>query len=412
VCRKKTPKSYGHLRVSELKEAEATIIQNVQETEFLRVDPKSRIASLSPILDEKGLLRVGGRPRHATISYDKKHPILLPRHSRLTEMIIINKHRELQHAGPQLLLAVLQRQYWIVRGRDANRFLLNKCITCHRQRATNMSQITGDLPSLRVTANPPFYCTGVDYAGPFNLKTEAVRSKVTFKADTCIFVCFSTRAIHIEIASSLSTSAFLAALKRFVSRRSCPVEIFSDFGTNFVGAAKEWKDFQTFISSAAFNNKVTNVMSTKGIQWHFNPPSAPHFGGLWEAGVNSVKFHLHRVLGGARLTYEGMSTLMWQIEASLNSRPLTSVSSSPDDLAALTPGHFLVGNSLTAVLEPDLLDLKTGRLDRWQLVQQMRQQFWNHWSNEYISRLLQRTKWLEQRSIPSVGDLTIIKDDQ
>jgi hypothetical protein len=422
VCRKSVQRGFGHLRVSELRAAEQIIIRCVQEIDFYdeinslqknkQVDSKSKIANLLPILDENGILRVGGRLRHAPISNDRKHPILLPRHSKLTELIIINKHRELQHAGPQLLLAVLQRRYWIVRGKDAIRFLTQKCVICHRNRATSLSQVMGDLPSARVTPTPAFHSCGVDYAGPFLLKPEAIRSKTTFKAYLCIFVCFSTRAIHLEIASSLSTSAFLAAFKRFVSRRNCPAKMFSDNGTNFVGAAKELKEFYGFLQSQPFNNKVATEMSKKGIEWNFNPPSAPHFGGLWEAGVKSVKFHLHRVLGAARLTYEEMSTLMCQIEASLNSRPLTPVSTNPDDLAALTPSHFLTGTPMTAVPEPDLLDVKTGRLDRWQLVQQMRQQFWNRWSNEYISRLQQRPKWLKQRTVPQVGDLSIIKDDR
>jgi hypothetical protein len=117
----------------------------------------------------------------------------------------------------------------------------------------------------------------VDYAGAFLLKTEAPRSKITFKAYLCILVCFSTRAIHIEIASSLSTSAFMAALKRFVSRGNCPAEIYSDCETKFVGAAKELNEF---IKSKEFNNKVSSLMSCRGIQWKFNPASAPHFGGL------------------------------------------------------------------------------------------------------------------------------------
>jgi hypothetical protein len=343
VCRNEIPRNHGYLRVKELQQAEHLIIRSIQRNEFheeikhlesgQQVPEKSQISTKS----RKSQSQKGGRLRHSSFSYNQKHPILLPRHSKFTEMVILCKHKELQHAGTQLLLSTLQRQYWIVRGRDAVRFLIRKCVICHRHRANFLNQIMGDLPAARVTPNPAFYCSGVDYAGPFLLTTEAPRSKTTFKAYLCIFVCFSTRAIHIEIASSLSTSAFMAALKRFVSRRNCPAEIYSDCGTNFVGAAKELNEFQSFIKSKAFNNKVSSLMSVKGIQWNFNSPSAPHFGGLWEAGVKSIKYHLHRVFGAARLSYEELSTLTCQIESTLNSTPLTPVSSSPDDLVALTP---------------------------------------------------------------------------
>jgi hypothetical protein len=125
-----------------------------------------------------------------------------------------------------------------------------------------------------------------------------------------------------------------------------------------------------------------------------------------------VKHHLHRVLGPSCPTYEELSTLIIQIEACLNSRPLTAISSSPDDLNALTPGHFLTGAALNAVPEADLLPLKTGRLDRWQMIQQMHQQFWTRWANEYVTRLQNRPKWLQQRSNIQQDDLVIIKDEK
>jgi hypothetical protein len=368
---------------------------------------KSKILSLNPFVDPQGLLRVGGRLRHAPISFDKKHPILLPRQSELTTLIVRSFHLENCHAGSQLLYAVIQQQFWIIRGQDLCRFIAKRCVKCTRLAATTLQQFMGDLPSARVTASPPFNRCGIDYAGPISLKSDVPRSKVTFKGYLCLFVCFSTRAIHIEVVKSLSTEASLAALRRFSSRRNSPSDIFAYCGTNFTGAAKELKDVQKFLNKPEAIDQLTREMTTRGITWHFNPPGAPHFGGLWEAGVKSVK---HPLLGSATLTFEEMCTLTCQIEACLNSRPLTAISADPSDLQGLTPGHFLTGAPLNAVPEKSLMDLKTTHLDRWQLVQQMQQR--QRWSQEFITWLQQRPKWLKQRTQPRIDDLVVIKDER
>jgi len=186
----------------------------------------------------------------------------------------------------------------------------------------------------------------------------------------------------------------------------------SDCGTNFAGAANEMKEFISFIKSPITNNKMTFEMSKNAIKWHFNPAGAPHMGGLWEAGVKSVKYHLHRVIGNTRLTFEELSTTTAQIEACLNSRPLTPMSSDPNELMALTPGHFLIGCPLTALPEADVTTLKEGRLSRWQLVQQMTQHFWKRWSGEFIARMQQRPKWLKSNNDVRINSLVLIKDER
>jgi len=356
--------------------------------------PKSPVLSLNPFLDDLGILRVGGRLRHAAIPQDQKTPALLPRHSRLTELIITSTHKSHLHAGPNLVLAILQQRFWILRARDAVRFLVKKCVVCTRQTATVQQQFMADLPLHRVTPSAPFKRCGVDYAGPFLLRPNLQRSKVTIKAYLALFVCFSTRAFHLELVSSLSTEAFLATFRRFVSRRGLPSDVHSDCGTNFVGANRELKEMLELVKSTNHNNRVSSTLANDGINWHFNPPGAPHFGGLWEAGVKSVKYHLNRIVGNTRLTFEELATTITQVEACLNSRPITSFSSDPNDLSVLTSGHFLIGQPLVAVPEPDITTLPQNKLSRWQLVQTLQQQFWKRWSSEFLSRLQQRPKWL------------------
>jgi hypothetical protein len=411
----------GLLSLLELKMSLNLYIKQVQEVEFPEIQilkhqktlpAKSKLISMNPFLDKEGILRVGGRLKHSNLHPDQKNPILLPRRSKLTELIMHNEHILHLHAGPQLLHSVLNRKYWIIGARDALRLLVRRCVTCTRVRGETMKQLMGNLPEARVSPGRAFLKTGIDYAGPFILRPISPRSKITFKAYMAIFVCMSTRAVHLELVSSLSTESFISALNRFVSRRGKPSDLFSDCGTNFVGAAKEMKEFFELTKSQSHNAKVSAHLIENGTTWHFNPPGAPHFGGLWEAGVKSVKRHLRAVIGSTRLTFEELTTLLTQVEACLNSRPLTPISTDPNDLSVLTPGHFLVGDALTSMPEPDLTKEPVNRLSRWQLMKQMTQHFWKRWSQEYMSRLQQRPKWTQRRKDIRIKDIVTVKDDR
>ncbi|XP_039303527.1 uncharacterized protein LOC105196225 [Solenopsis invicta] len=182
-----------------------------------------------------------------------------------------------------------------------------------------------------------------------------------------------------------------------------------DCGTNFVGADAQLRAF--FTEGSQELRRILGRLATEQIQWRFNPPSAPHFGGIWEAAVKSLKHHLRRVLGDSTLTFEEMSTLLAQVEACLNSRPLQALSDDLEDLSALTPGHFLVGGPLTALPEPSLTELPVNRLTRWQLLQQMRDHFWERWSREYLHSLVHRPKWLKGVADYYVGRLCLIRSE-
>lgn len=269
----------------------------------------------------------------------------------------------------------------------------------------------GELPAARVTPSRPFLVCGVDYAGPVQIKANRFRNSKSSKAYIAVFVCFSTRAIHLELVSGLSSQDFIAAFRRFISRRGKCTDIYSDCGTNFVGANRELKQLLSQVQAPSHRLLLNQEFAIEGINWHFSPPSAPHFGGLWEAGVKSVKHHLRRILGESRLTFEEFYTTLCQIEACLNSRPLTAMSSDPSDLSALTPGHFLIGSAMTSIPEPNLDHAPVNRLDHYQRLQQLVQHFWKRWSTEYLARLQQRPKWCHRQHSPQIGDLVLVRDD-
>ncbi|XP_071580189.1 uncharacterized protein [Temnothorax nylanderi] len=244
---------------------------------------------------------------------------------------------------------------------------------------------------------------------PIHIRTTKGRGHRAHKAFIAVFVCLVTKAVHLEVVSDYTTEAFLAALRRFTARRGLYSDIYSDCGTNFIGADRALQNL--FRASSSDGRRIAHDVSIHGIRWHFNPPAAPHFGGLWEAAVKSTKFHLRRVIGETTLTFEEMATFLAQVEACLYSRPLQALSDDPDDVTALTPGHFLIGAPLLAAPEPSLGERPDNTLSRWQLVQRMRDHFWQRWSRECIQHLAPRPKWLSAEATPAVGSLCLIRSE-
>ncbi|XP_062534775.1 uncharacterized protein LOC134203952, partial [Armigeres subalbatus] len=297
---------------------------------------------LKPRLTLDGILRVGGRLENAHAPEASKHPIILSSKDPLSRLLCDHYHKALLHAGPQLMLSTLRQKYWILGGRDLTRSTYHQCVKCFRTKPQLIQQSTADLPTSRVTPARPFSISGVDYCGPVFLKSP-VRNRSPTKAYIAIFVCFSTRAVHIELVSDLSTPAFLSALRRFVARRGRICELHSDNGTAFKGAANVLhRIYEMLKLNDSDRESITNWCAEQEIQWKFIPPRAPHFGGLWEAAVKSCKHHLLREIGQTSISWEDMTTLLAQIEMCLNSRPLTPLPTDPADLKYLPQAIFLL----------------------------------------------------------------------
>ncbi|XP_059217672.1 uncharacterized protein LOC131994802 [Stomoxys calcitrans] len=265
----------------------------------------SKLYSLAPIIDEFGLIRVGGRLQNSTLDFDARHPIILPK-----------KH-------------------------------------------------------------------------PFT----------------------ASMATHLEVVQDLSTPSFLCSLRRFVATRGKPKTIWSDNASNFVGAKNELDELKQMFSRQSHLNAIHDQCLDDGIDWKFIPPRSPHFGGLWEAAVKSAKFHFYRAVGLNKLTFDELRTLVCQISAILNSRPLCPLSEDPEDLDVLTPGHFLVGGPLISIPEPNMSWINFGRLNSWQKVSELQQIFWRKWSTSYLTLLQERSKWQAQSDNISVGAMVVIKDE-
>lgn len=374
------------------------------------VTNKSSLRLLSPFIDADGLIRVGGRLRLSDAPYNVKHQIVIPGFHPFTHLLLKHHHRKFVHGGIEMTLSVVRDEFWPLNGRKAVRSVIRKCYECSRANPQPIQQPIGQLPIARVTANEAFACTGVDYCGPIFLKPTH-RKAAARKSYICIFVCMSTKAVHLELVSDLSTAAFLMALDRFVWRRNKPQHLYSDNGTNFIGAKNELHALYTMLQPGPENNKIVKRLAEDSIQWHLIPPRAPNFGGLWEAAVKVAKTHLVRQLGSSLLSFEEMSTVLIKIEGCMNSRPLLPLSSDPNDLAALTPAHFLVRNMIRPLPEADIRNVPFNRLSQYQKLQKHSQVFWHRWRNEYLKELNLQYRTNPKRYQLSIGDVVIVKDD-
>ncbi|XP_039309110.1 uncharacterized protein LOC105208245 [Solenopsis invicta] len=373
--------------------------------------PKSSaLLRLSPFLDGRGLLRVGGRLQQSLLNYSEQHPLIIPKKSPLTDLLIADAHAKTLHGGTQITLSYIRKTYWIVGGRVPVKTFILRCVTCARFRQERARQLMGQLPIERVTPSRPFTHTGIDYAGPFTVKTWKGKNTGTYKAYIALFVCYSSSAVHLELVTDYTADTFIAAFKRFTARRGICTTLSSDCGTNLKGANSELR--RLFTQATKESDRLAILLAKDGTEWKFNPPAAPHFGGKWEAGVKSVKFHLNRVVGNALLTYEEFITLLTQIEAVLNSRPLSPLSEDPEDLAPLTPGHLLMGCAPTVIPEPSIELTKTSHLSRWQLIRQMLESFWTRWSKECLQRYYARYKWNKPTPSLREGTLVLVVDER
>ncbi|XP_062557002.1 uncharacterized protein LOC134221844 [Armigeres subalbatus] len=312
----------GYLTTAELKEAENILIRRVQKEAFAdelkalsakkMIPSKSPLRWFNPYLDEDEILRVGGRLKQSDESEDTKHPAVLQARHQFTRLVLLHYHLRLLHAGPQLLLSTVRLRFWPSGGRNVARHIVHQCQRCFRAKPHPVQQFMGDLPAARLKVARPFSKTDIDYFGPVYVRPAPRR--VAVKAYVCLFVCLCTKAVHLELVTDLSTEWFIQALIRFVSCRGPITELWSDNGTNFVGARNKLRELFILLRAKNHQEKITTECVNQDIRWIFSPPSGPHFGGLWEAAVRSAKHHILRVIGNEPVSIENMNTLLVQVQ--------------------------------------------------------------------------------------------------
>ncbi|GFR71744.1 Gypsy retrotransposon integrase-like protein 1 [Elysia marginata] len=387
----------GDLSTDELEEGKLRLLLWMQNdfyseeiSDLQRGSPVKRsssIAKLSPFLADNGLLRIKGRLDMAPLLYDEKHPILLPKcHASL--LLVKAQHDMMKHAGVNTLISTLRSKYWIVSVRALAKKVCRSCIHCQRQDKRPLDQTPSQLPEDRVKRSPPFSVVGVDHAGPLVCSDTGDK-----KMYILLFTCAVIRAVHIELVNSLSLEDFLMAFKRFSARRGQPSIIYSDNAQTFKGASKI----------------IQREMGLSKLVWKFSVPLAPWFGGFWERLIRSIKSSLRKTLGNKLVTRTLLETLLHEIEACINSRPLTYIEESG---MALTPSHFLIGRNspLLPVEVVDHCQDGDSLVSRHGLQREIIESFWQIWLEKYI-RNLPPLMQKKQNSNIKVGSVVLLREE-
>ncbi|XP_045495971.1 uncharacterized protein LOC123694550 [Colias croceus] len=394
---------FKNIESEHLRRAEELLVRVSQHDSFsseIANMEKGKLRALS-IEIEDGLLKIKSRISATEgITPTQSSPPVICGDHHIAKLYIEYVHRRLHHAGAEATINECRAKYWITRLRPITRSIVHKCIKCHRRRSAPATPPTGNLPQCRLAHHRrPFSYTGLDYFGPLTVTV----GRVTQKRYVSLFTCLTTRAVHLELANTLSTESAVMAIRRFIARRGCPTEIWSDNGTNLHGAEKELRH--------AIQDASHHEASMRAINWRFIPPGAPFMGGAWERLVRSVKTALYASLNQRHPREEILLTLLAEVEFTVNNRPLTHVSVNPEDPEALTPNHFLLlGPAMNpapgSFTNEDLIGRK-----QWRTAQRLADMFWERWLREYLPELQQRRDPHGRGKSPQIGDVVLIVDN-
>ncbi|XP_068750959.1 uncharacterized protein [Montipora capricornis] len=370
------------IAAKEIQCAEIKIVKYVQRRCFAGEVSSSKSSKLHKLnaFRVNGLLRVGERLRKAPIGEEAKYPILLPKSHHLTNLIVRHYHETSGHAGVEHVLSLTRERFWPINGRATVKKVVNSCFSCRKRYASPGIQKMTDLPTDRVQPDrPPFSHVGVDCFGPFVVKRGRADVKRYGIVYTCLTVCCKTRSSGV-----------------------------SDNGTNFAAGNRELRE-----AIEEWNEQQINkFMIQQNIKWVFNPSSASHQGGVWERCVRSIRRILSSLTQEQKLDDEALARLMCEIEAIVNSRPITKVSDDPRDLQPLTPNHLLLLRNGPQLPPGAFAGDEIYARRRWRQVQHLADTFWRRWTQEYLPQLQQRQKWFYKKRNLAVDDIVLIVDDR
>uniref|UniRef100_A0A2H1VMV3 SFRICE_041469 n=1 Tax=Spodoptera frugiperda TaxID=7108 RepID=A0A2H1VMV3_SPOFR len=410
-CKKRTSAIDGDM----MRRAERLLIMHSQRQTFAEdlenlkqkkpLDRKSKLLTLTPVIDEYGVLRVGSRIEQAPgISPETKYPVILDGRSHVAQLIVRHHHVKAAHGNQEVVVNNVKQHYWIIRLRPTIKHVTSKCMFCRIKKTLPQPPRMGNLPEARMAHfQRPFTFCGVDLFGPMEVTVQYRRREKRYGV---LFTCMTIRAIHIEVVSTLTTDAFIMALRRMAARRGWPQHMFSDNGTNLRGATNEIKKSISDLDEETLKGEAVKY----GTTWTFSPPASPHWGGAWERLIRCVKNSLKVVLKERAPRDEVLNTLLAEVEHMVNSRPLTHVSVEPHSDESLTPNHFLLGASSNLPTIGAYDDSDAYLRKQWRISQRLADLFWKRWVREVLPDMRPRTKWhLEQRPL-QVGDLVLIVD--
>ncbi|XP_055612945.1 uncharacterized protein LOC129759503, partial [Uranotaenia lowii] len=366
----------------------------------------SPLYKLSPYLDEYGVIRMNSRIGAApNTPFEAKYPIILPQQHRLTKLLIDSYHRRYLHGNNETVVNEMRQRFFISGLRTQVRKVGAECPTCIVEKAKPRPPMMAPLPRVRLTPFvKPFSFVGVDYFGPLLVK----QGRSLVKRWVVLFTCLTIRAVHLEIAHSLTTSSCILAFRRFIARRGSPVEIYSDNGTNFQGANNI-----LMIQLQQIHQACAVTFTNSNTRWNFNPPAAPHMGGSWERMVRSIKVAMERISKHPQNPCdEVLETVAMEAESIVNSRPLTYIPLETVNSEALTPNHFLMYGE-RGIIQPISLAEPEGTIlrDSWKLSRNLVDMFWNRWVREYLPTITRRTKWFTPVKPLEPGDLVLVVDE-
>ncbi|XP_062594607.1 uncharacterized protein LOC134256029 [Saccostrea cucullata] len=350
------------------RDSELVIIKETQKTFFLDdiyclqhkkpLQRDSSVLKLCPYLSEDGIMKVGGRLNLSVLSEELKNPIIIPKKSHVAKLIVQHFHEKSAHQGRHITEgAIRNKGYWIIGVKKLISSVIHKCVTCRRLRGKFESQRMADLPPDRITPGPPFSAVGVDTFGPWTIVTRKTRGgQAESKRWAIMFTCLTTTAIHIELVESMSSSSFINALRRFIALRGNVSLFRSDRGTNFIGATED-------LGIDVTKGPVKNFLDKSKIVWTFNAPHSSHMGGVWERMIGLTRRVLDSLLLGPKgknLTHEVLSTLMAEVTAIINSRPITTISNDPEVPFVLSPAMLLnqkISGHFSMCMDVDIRDI-------------------------------------------------------
>lgn len=414
------------LKTSELQEAEDVWIRAFQkkhllkELDYLKAKKKSwrpaLVSQLDLFLDTKGIIRSKGRLQNAAMVESAKHPVLIPKDSLLARLIITSVHERIFHYGVESTLSHLIQRYWIPSARSQIKRVYRACVKCRRDSGPSFRlPDPAPLPANRIRENYPFAITGVDYTGAIPIRQNGGEGS----AYILLFTCGTTRAIHLEAVEDMTAGSFIDAMRRFTGHHPIPRLIYSDNATTFLSVSN-------ILVKLFSHPDVTKELANMRTTWKFIPKRAPWYGGWWERLIALTKTSLRKMVGKTKLRFIQLQTIIAQIEAILNDRPLTRVPTNIDSFDPLTPSHLLYGRRLLTLpfhyeAEEENEDPSYGKpqdqlilLKSYLKTQNVLRSFWRSWNTVYLPSLRehhQKTRGPIEEII-KIGDVVQIHTDE